>query len=82
MFFLFEYILKYNLFLWSKLNFQQHYSSLQCHMIFQKSFWYADLMLKKNFWLLPMLKTVLLLNIFVETDNSLMNEKFKWTAFI
>ncbi len=24
-----------NLFLWSKLNFQHHYSSLQCHMIFR-----------------------------------------------
>ncbi len=30
--------LKCNLFLWLKLNFQHHYSSLQCHMIFQKSF--------------------------------------------
>ncbi len=35
--FLFEYILKCNLFLWSKLNFQHHYSSLQWHMILQKS---------------------------------------------
>ncbi len=46
---LFEYILKCNLFLWSKLNFQYHYSSLQCHMILQKSFKYADLLLKKHF---------------------------------
>ncbi len=28
-------------------NFHHHYSSLQCHMIFQKSFYYADV-LKKN----------------------------------
>ncbi len=33
----------------------------------QKSFWYADLLLKKHFWLLSMLKTVVLLHIFVET---------------
>ncbi len=33
--FLCEYLLKCNLFLWSKLNFQHHYSSLQCHMIFR-----------------------------------------------
>ncbi len=26
----------------SKLYFQHHYSSLQCHMILQKLFWYAD----------------------------------------
>ncbi len=39
--FLFEYIFKGNLFLWSNLNFQHHYSSLQCHMILQKSFWNA-----------------------------------------
>ncbi len=28
-----------------KLNFQHHYSSLQCHMILKKSFKYADLQL-------------------------------------
>ncbi len=33
--FLFEYILKCNLFLWSKLNFQHNFSCLQCHMIFR-----------------------------------------------
>ncbi len=27
----------------AKLNFQHHYSSLQCHMILQKSFWNAEL---------------------------------------
>jgi len=26
-----------------------HNSSLQCHMILQKSFWYAELLLKKHF---------------------------------
>ncbi len=40
-----------------------HYSSLQCHMILQKSFQYADLELKKYFWLLSVLKTVVLHNI-------------------
>ncbi len=34
------------------LNFQHHYSSVQYHMILQKSSWYADLLLKKVFWLL------------------------------
>ncbi len=34
-YFLFEYIVKCNLFQWSKLYFQHHYSSLQCHMIFR-----------------------------------------------
>ncbi len=33
--FLCEYLLNCNLFLWSKLYFQHHYSSLQCHMIFR-----------------------------------------------
>ncbi len=36
--FLCQYLLNCNLFLWSKLYFQHHYSSLQCHMILQKSF--------------------------------------------
>ncbi len=39
-FFLFEHIWQCNWFLWSKLNFQHHYSTLQCHMILQKSFWF------------------------------------------
>ncbi len=34
------------------LYFQHHYSSLQCHMIRQKSFSYADLLLMKHFLLL------------------------------
>ncbi len=33
--FLCEYLLNCNVFLWSKLHFQHHYSSLQCHMIFR-----------------------------------------------
>ncbi len=36
--FAFEYILKYNYSCDAKLNFQHHNSSLQCHMILQKSF--------------------------------------------
>ncbi len=39
-----------------KLKFLQ--SSLKCHLILQKSFVYADLVLKKHFLLLSMLKTV------------------------
>ncbi len=33
----------------AKLNFQHHYSGLQCHMTLQKTFYYADLLLKKTF---------------------------------
>jgi len=36
-------------------------------MILQKSFLYAGLVLKKQFFLLSMLKTVVQLNIFVDT---------------
>ncbi len=39
-----------------------HYSSLQCHIIFQKSFSYADLVLNKHVLLLSMLK----INILIE----------------
>jgi len=37
-------------------------------MILQKSLKYAGLLLKEHFLLLSMLKTVVLLNIFVETS--------------
>ncbi len=40
--------------------------SLQCHLILQKSFSYADLVIKKHVLLLLMLKTVVPLNIFVK----------------
>ncbi len=107
--FLCEYVLNCNLFLWSKLYFQHHYSSLQCHMIFRNhnnmliccstniSEWmnewrylYSALLcifvhskrftvmrgvspqpppvcsihLDNNFWLISMLKTLVLHNIF------------------
>ncbi len=40
------YIVKCNLFLWwQRWIFSSHYSSLKCHMILQKSFRYADLVL-------------------------------------
>jgi len=47
-------------------------TQFQCHMILQKSFQYADLMLKKHKLLFSMLKIL----------NSMMNRKFKRTAFI
>ncbi len=59
------YIATCNLFQRLTLYFQHHYSSLQCHMIFRN---HTDLLLKKHLWLLSMLKTVVLLNIFGETD--------------
>ncbi len=57
--------------------------SLQCHMILQKSF-YHDLLLKKHLSLLLILKTVVLLNIFVKTVMHffwiffIINRKFRW----
>ncbi len=44
------------------MNFQHHYSSFQCRIIFQKSK-STDLMLNIYFLLLSLLKTVVLLNI-------------------
>ncbi len=52
-----------------KLYFHLHYSSLKCHMILQKSFYYADLMLK-FFFLFLMLKTIVLLNMFANILNA------------
>ncbi len=46
--------------------FQHHYCSLQSHMIFRN---HNNILLKKHLWLLSMLKTVVLHNIFVETDT-------------
>jgi len=57
-------------------------------MILQKSFYHHDLMLKIRLLFKTMLKTVVLLDIFVETNgflifqDTLMNRKFKRTAFI
>ncbi len=46
----------------AELNFLHHYSSLQCHRIVLKSFWYDDLLHNLHFLLLSMFKTVVLLN--------------------
>jgi len=51
-----------------KLNFQHHYSSLQCHMILQKSLKYGDLLLKRHFSL--MLETVLLIHMLMKSANA------------
>ncbi len=75
--FLFEYIVKCNLFLWCKAEFSASLLQSSVILILQKSFWYADLMLKKHS--LSMLKTIGLLHIFVV---NLINRKFKRTAFI
>ncbi len=63
---LFSIYVKCNLFLWSKLYFQHHYWSRQCHMIFRN---HNNILLKKHFWLLSMLEAVVLLHIFVETTR-------------
>ncbi len=47
--FLCDCIVTCNLLLWSKLYFQHHYASLQCHMIFRN---HNNILLKKHFWLL------------------------------
>ncbi len=72
--------------MWSKLYYQHHDSSLQCHMIIQKSFSYAHLLLKKHVLLLSIMKTVVLFNVCIETDilflkDSLINRKIKRTEF-
>jgi len=61
----------------AKLNFQHHYSSVQCHMILQKSFQHPALMFRKRLLLLSILKF-----IFFFFQDSLMKRKFKRTAFI
>ncbi len=38
-------------------TFSSHFSSLLCHVILQKSIFYADMVLKKHLLLLSMLKT-------------------------
>ncbi len=58
---------KCHLFLWWRSRTaSSHYSSLQCHTILQKSFQYADLVLKKHLFLLAMMKTGVQFNIFEE----------------
>ncbi len=55
---------KCNLCLWFKDKFQHHYSSLQLHMILQKSFKYADLLHK--YYRYSIINIIILkLNIFV-----------------
>ncbi len=60
-------------FMWSKLYFQHHYSSLQCHMIFRNQY---NMLIEKPFWLLSMLRTVVLLPVFVETVIHVFSECF------
>ncbi len=45
-----EILLKWLFLWWRDWIVCSHYSSLQCHMILQKSFWYADLVLNKHFF--------------------------------
>ncbi len=45
--------------LWKIISLKKNFLSLQYHMIFQKSFWYANMVLKKDL-LLSMLRTVVL----------------------
>ncbi len=82
--FLCEYVLNCNLFLWSKLYFQHHYCSLQCHMIFRN---HNNMLIwcSRTFLIIINVENI---NIFVETvmhfifQDSQMNRKFKRTAFI
>ncbi len=53
-----------------KLNFQRHYSSLQCHMIFQKSSNHSNMLIWCSKTILLIINVeffFLLLNIFVKT---------------
>ncbi len=71
----------------AQLYFQHHYCSLQCHMIFRNHNIMLICCSRFYFWLLSMLKTAVLPNIFMETmihfifHDSLMIRKFKRTAF-
>jgi len=51
-----------------------HYSSLQCHVILQKSLQYADLVLKKHFLFILKLKRVVQHNICFQASS--INRKF------
>ncbi len=75
--FLLEYILKCNLFLRSKLYFQHHYSSLQCHMIFRN---HSNILIwsLRNIYDYYILKTVVY-NFF---QDSLMNIKLKHSIYL
>ncbi len=66
-------MLKCNLFLWSKLNFQHHSSSLQCHMILQKSFWYAA---QETFLIIINVENNFAASYFCDRDSE-MNRNFK-----
>ncbi len=61
------YILKCNVFLWCKAVFPASFLQSSVSHDLQKLFKYADLLLKKHFWLSSMLKTVVLLITFAET---------------
>ncbi len=70
--FLWECIVKCNLFLWSKLNFQHHYSSIQCHMILQKlkNLNYSILIHYFNFWMIVCIESIHFIHLlFVQTLN-------------
>ncbi len=75
-----EYILKSKLFLWSKLYFQHHYSSLQCHMIFRN---HSNMLICCSRNISDYYQCWKQLHIFVETvihfifQDSLMTRKFK-----
>ncbi len=63
--FLLQYIFKCNLLLWRQSSvFSNHYSSL-CHMILQKLFWYADLVLKKHVLLLSIPFNAIIMLLFL-----------------
>ncbi len=69
-----------------KPNFQHHYSSLQCHMIFQKSFKYANV---RETFIIIIIKienrcNASYCNDYFFTPDSLMNTKFvqERTTFI
>ncbi len=55
-----------------------YYSSLQCHMILQKSFWYADLVLEKHF----LLSVFCFAETVIHFQESSMNGMFRKTEFI
>ncbi len=78
-FFKSEYTLKCSLFLWRSAEFSASLLQASVSHDLQKSFYNTDLLLKKHFWGLLVLKTVVLLHILnmIKCILRLINTKFK-----
>ncbi len=84
---------KIHLFLWSKLNFQHHYSSLQCHMIFRnhsnmiQTFWtivhiFGDLQasIYIDFNILTCFWDASCMSIYISLNHILFKKSWSWNS--